>query len=39
MQRRQSGHHAVVSLKAKDSAIYIHDNWHLLNPAFAKREG
>jgi hypothetical protein len=38
MQRRESSDHAVVSLKAKDSAIYMPDNWHLLKAAFAKRE-
>jgi hypothetical protein len=38
MQRRESGDDAVVSLKAKDNAIYMLDNWHSLNPAFAKRE-
>jgi hypothetical protein len=38
MQRRESGDDAVVSLKAKDNAIYMPGNWHSLNPAFAKRE-
>jgi hypothetical protein len=28
MQRRESGDDAVVSLKAKDNAIYTPGNWH-----------
>jgi hypothetical protein len=38
MQQREGDDDALVSLKAKHSAIYMLDNWHSLNPAFAKRE-
>jgi hypothetical protein len=39
MQRAESGNVAVASLNAKDNAIYTADNWHYLNPTFAKYEG